>query len=107
MRFTDNVNSKKCISLILVSVLLLLCLSSCKSAKQVVSLSVGEAQEKLRELEGISVELSACAGFRGLFEVENEGTAFADYLRREKIAETMEQATHIVWATGGGLMPDA
>ena len=64
-------------------------------------------QEKLRELEGISVELSACAGFRGLFEVENEGTAFADYLRREKVAETMEQATHIVWATGGGLMPDA
>lgn len=49
MRFTDNVNSKKCISLILVSVLLLLCLSSCKSAKQVVSLSVGEAQENSAE----------------------------------------------------------
>jgi D-serine dehydratase len=64
-------------------------------------------QEKLRVLEGINTELSACAGFRGLFEVENEESAFAEYLKKERISETMEHATHIVWATGGGLMPDA
>jgi D-serine dehydratase len=64
-------------------------------------------QEKLRLLEGINAELSACAGFKGLFEVENEKSVFAEYLKKEGIAETMEQATHIVWATGGGLMPDA
>ena len=54
--------------------------------------------------EGIFLEPSACAGFRGwsLWSTE-EGQG---YLAREGLAYHMDQSTHIVWATGGAMVPE-
>ncbi len=64
-----------------------------------------EYQKKTLELTGIRIEPSACAGFFGLESVEKPGTTWEAYLKSHNLTEYMENATHIVWATGGGLMP--
>ena len=61
-------------------------------------------QKKLEELEGIFLEPSACAGFKGLASIE-AASDWASYLRENNLEDYMSQATHVVWATGGGLMP--
>ncbi|WP_085991636.1 D-serine ammonia-lyase [Oceanobacillus senegalensis] len=53
----------------------------------------------LAKSENIYVEPSATAGFSGPFEVLN-----SNYMK-DKSMQT-EKATHIVWATGGGLVPE-
>ena len=55
-------------------------------------------QQKMQELEGIRLEPSACAGFWGLPLICRQSEDM-------HLPEYMEQATHIVWGTGGGLMP--
>ena len=65
----------------------------------------------LKETEGIRIEPSACAGFAGLSEPGKTGPAgdadgWEAYLKKHGLREYMDQSTHIVWATGGGLMPD-
>lgn len=65
-----------------------------------------EYQQMVRELENIRLEPSACAGFKGLEDICREESAFAEYLKANGLTELMENAVHIVWATGGGLMPD-
>ena len=66
-------------------------------------------QKKLMELEGIRLEPSACAGFRGLADIGRAGNGTAaiwkDYIEARGLSEVMDQAVHIVWGTGGGLMP--
>ena len=64
-----------------------------------------EYQSKINETEGIRLEPSACAGFGGLSEIERTDGSFAKYLEENGLSDRMSDATHIVWATGGGLMP--
>jgi D-serine dehydratase len=59
----------------------------------------------LEQNEGIRIEPSAAAGFRGpcwLLETE----AGREYLAKRALSETMERATHILWTTGGAFVPD-
>ena len=94
-------------------------------------------QQKLMELEGIRLEPSACAGFRGLADIGRAGNGAAgadgcgtdgcgadgcdaagaktggndtaavwkEYLDARSLTDVMDQATHIVWGTGGGPVP--
>ena len=58
----------------------------------------------LRDSEGISMEPSALAGFSGpamLMQAE----AGEEYLEEQGLEEGMESATHLVWGTGGSLVP--
>ena len=56
----------------------------------------------LAQEEGIRLEPSALAGMAGPQRV----CASAEYLRLQGItAEQFDKATHIVWATGGGMVP--
>ena len=64
-----------------------------------------EYQQKVLELANIRLEPSACAGFKGLADMCREGSGFEQYIRENDLADHMAAATHIVWATGGGLMP--
>lgn len=59
----------------------------------------------LKETEGIRVEPSACAGFAGLMGLYNT-EEFKEYISANGLAQYMDNSTHIVWATGGGLMPE-
>ena len=59
----------------------------------------------LKETEGIVAEPSACAAFGGLRALAgSKGTAF---LGGVGLADKSARATHILWATGGGLMPES
>ena len=60
-------------------------------------------QEKINSLENLRLELSACAGFEGL--MQGGRTGWKTYLEEHDLTDVMDQAVHIVWATGGGLMP--
>jgi D-serine dehydratase len=54
----------------------------------------------LADTEGIYLEPSATAGLIGPFETLN-----SDYVERHQVKS--ENATHIAWATGGGLVPES
>ena len=59
----------------------------------------------LLKTEEIFLEPSACAGFHGVtqFILTEEGRK---YIEENALTEKMENACHIVWATGGGLVPE-
>lgn len=60
----------------------------------------------LRDLESIRLEPSALAGMPGsvrLFQQE----AGRHYLVKQGLTEKMNKATHIVWATGGSMVPES
>ncbi len=57
----------------------------------------------LHETEDLFAEPSACAGFIGAARV----SGMADYLAQSGLAQTLAGAVHIVWATGGALVPQA
>lgn len=60
---------------------------------------------QLHVAEGINLEPSAVAGLYGLYHLF--GTkAGANYMRENNLPSKMAQATHIVWATGGSMVPD-
>ena len=62
----------------------------------------------LRDLDGserVFVEPSACAAFRGPARIERSPELRA-YLEAWGLAGRMGDATHIVWATGGSLVPE-
>ena len=63
-------------------------------------------QKTLMDLTGIRVEPSACAGFFGLDGICRGGNEWEKYLKEHGLTEHMDRAIHIVWATGGGLLPD-
>lgn len=63
-------------------------------------------QKMLMDHEGIRVEPSACAGFKGLAEICRGGNEWEKYIKEHGLYEHLDQAVHIVWATGGGLLPD-
>ena len=63
----------------------------------------------MRELlsaEDIFLEPSACAAFQGPVRLMREDAVRA-YLEKNGLADKMKQAVHIVWATGGSLVPEA
>ena len=56
----------------------------------------------LNKVEGIQLEPSALAGMLGPIVVANNG----EYLNRIAVNnEKLVNATHLVWATGGGMVP--
>ena len=57
----------------------------------------------LWECEGIFIEPSACAAFRGV-EAAVSAPEMAEYEREGSL--DMTKATHIAWATGGALVPE-
>ena len=57
----------------------------------------------LNQQQHIQLEPSALAGMLGLLHVEKNST----YLERIKVSpEILTNATHLVWATGGGMVPE-
>ena len=59
----------------------------------------------LEQSEGLRIEPSAAAGFRGprwLFESK----AGRQYLENHGLLDTLDDATHILWTTGGAFVPD-
>lgn len=60
----------------------------------------------LYDTEKIFLEPSACAGFRGLSLFAGE-PAMTAYLKDAVPAQAMDHAAHLVWATGGRLVPEA
>jgi D-serine dehydratase len=52
--------------------------------------------------ERLFLEPSAHAGMFGPIQLVKNGR---DYLEKHQLLETMEQATHLVWATGGSMVP--
>ena len=64
-----------------------------------------EYQEALLSRTGIRLEPSACAGFRGLAGIARPDSLFSAYIDRHGLRAALPSATHIVWGTGGGLMP--
>ncbi len=64
-----------------------------------------EYMKMLMNTEKIFLEPSACAGFQGAaFLGQKEETL--RYLRERHLADKMENAAHIVWATGGSMVPE-
>lgn len=59
----------------------------------------------LLETEIIFLEPSACAGFRGPVCISNDVEA-KKYLETNGLINKMKNAVHIVWATGGSLVPE-
>jgi len=62
-----------------------------------------EYMRALLEEEEIFIEPSACAGFMGPVSLLSQGS----YLKEQGLSERMKEASHIVWATGGRLVPVA
>lgn len=57
---------------------------------------------KLADTEELFIEPSACAGFTGPAHVLSaEG-----YLIKNNLKEKLKNATHIIWATGGNMVPE-
>ena len=56
----------------------------------------------LADKEGIYLEPSALAGMIGPIKLSKSGS---DYLQNHNLTEKMNNATHIVWATGGSMVP--
>ena len=60
----------------------------------------------LLETEDVFLEPSSCASFQGPVRLMGE-VACQAYLERNGLSDKMRKATHIVWATGGSLVPEA
>ena len=54
------------------------------------------------ESEGLFLEPSAHAGMFGPIQLMKNGQS---YLEKHNLADKMEQATHLIWATGGSMVP--
>lgn len=59
--------------------------------------------KKLVDTEGIRLEPSALAGMIGPIKLCKEGT---EYLLKHNLTEKMAKATHIIWGTGGNMVPE-
>lgn len=60
---------------------------------------------QLSDTEGIFIEPSACAAFEGPVRLL-KAKETRRFLEERELLEKMEYSTHIVWATGGSLVPD-
>lgn len=59
----------------------------------------------LLNAENIFIEPSSCAAFHGVTGIMNKEET-AGFLKKHRLSEKMENAVHIVWATGGKLVPE-
>lgn len=59
----------------------------------------------LLEAEDIFLEPSACAAFQGVIEL-GRSDDIQRYLKENNLTDKMLNAVHIVWATGGSLVPE-
>lgn len=59
---------------------------------------------KLYNSEGLYIEPSSCAGFIAPARVSIDEDA-KRYLRQNELEDKMDDAVHIVWATGGSMVP--
>ncbi len=59
----------------------------------------------MADLESVFLEPSAAAGLSGPAGLLNSPQGAA-YLEQQGLAENMPTATHLVWATGGGMVPE-
>lgn len=60
----------------------------------------------LLQAEDIFLEPSACAAFQGPAYMEKSEIS-QKYLLENHLKDKMKNATHIAWATGGSLVPEA
>ena len=60
----------------------------------------------LDKAEGIFIEPSACAAFAGAARIMISDET-RQYIAENHLEDNMEKALHIVWATGGSLVPEA
>lgn len=58
--------------------------------------------KELVDTEGIHLEPSALAGMIGPIKLCKEGT---DYLLKHNLTKKMSKGTHIIWGTGGNMVP--
>lgn len=58
----------------------------------------------MKDEEGIELEPSALAGAPGAIRLLKEGQ---QYLDKHGLSSKLDRATHIVWATGGSMVPEA
>ena len=58
---------------------------------------------QLADKEKIYIEPSACASFTG----PSLAAASSEYIEAFGLADKMKNASHILWATGGSMVPDA
>ncbi|MED1139124.1 D-serine ammonia-lyase, partial [Bacillus paranthracis] len=58
--------------------------------------------KELADTENIYLEPSALAGMIGPVKVFKEDT----YLKKQQLIEKMKKGTHIVWGTGGSMVPE-
>lgn len=59
----------------------------------------------LMDTEGIFLEPSACAAFHGAVQFA-KAPEMKSYVQRYGLRDKLDDAVHIVWATGGNLVPD-
>ncbi|MEY2194846.1 D-serine ammonia-lyase [Neobacillus sp. BF23-41] len=59
--------------------------------------------KELVDTEGIHLEPSALAGMIGPIKLSKEGT---DYLLKHNLTKKMSKSTHIIWGTGGNMVPE-
>ena len=62
-------------------------------------------QAQLYTREHIFMCAEACAGFEALRYMETDSSC-REYLIRHRLEEKMSQASHIVWGTSGGYIPE-
>ncbi len=63
-----------------------------------------ELLRKMAETEGYYLEPSALAGANGPVQLMSHPTG-RKYLEDQKLLDKMNQSTHIIWATGGSMVP--
>jgi len=56
------------------------------------------------DTENIFLEPSACAGFWAPVQLKSD--EMQEYIRKNGLQDKMQNAAHVVWATGGSLVPD-
>ncbi|MGN1168005.1 MAG: D-serine ammonia-lyase [Lachnospiraceae bacterium] len=64
-----------------------------------------EYMRALWDTEKIFIEPSSCAAFEGPLKL-SEYTETKKYLEKENLSDKIESAVHVVWATGGSLVPE-
>ena len=62
-------------------------------------------QQAIYNTEGIYVEPSGAAGLAGTLQLYNS-ELFAQYVKAHNLTDVLPNATQIIWATGGGLVPE-